>query len=183
MNIDQIIKKLNDNQVIAYPTEAVFGLGCNPLSQSAVEKLLILKNRPVEKGLILVAPTLNYLHSFIDSSQFQSIHWERLTTKHARPITWIVPASSFTPSFITGQFSTVAIRLCSHEAVKLLCEKTGFAITSTSANLSGLPPCKSVQEVKAQFGECFPVLEMNIGEASNPSEIRDLFTGKIFRQG
>ena len=52
MKLTEIVEKLKQNQVVAYPTEAVFGLGCNPFSQSAVENLLILKQRPLEKGLI-----------------------------------------------------------------------------------------------------------------------------------
>ena len=61
MNREQIAEALRQNQVVAYPTEAVFGLGCNPQSESAVKKLLNLKQRPVEKGLILVAPSLDFL--------------------------------------------------------------------------------------------------------------------------
>ena len=60
MNIQQIAACLMQDEVVAYPTEAVFGLGCNPLSESAVRKLLDLKQRPIEKGLILVAPNLHF---------------------------------------------------------------------------------------------------------------------------
>ena len=68
MNIQQIAACLMQDEVVAYPTEAVFGLGCNPLSESAVRKLLDLKQRPIEKGLILVAPNLHFLQQFIDFS-------------------------------------------------------------------------------------------------------------------
>ena len=54
-NLDEIIARLQNNEVVAYPTEAVFGLGCNPNSETAVQALLTLKQRPVEKGLILLA--------------------------------------------------------------------------------------------------------------------------------
>ncbi|MFU2114637.1 Sua5/YciO/YrdC/YwlC family protein [[Pasteurella] aerogenes] len=183
MNIAQIVTQLKQNQVVAYPTEAVFGLGCNPLSESAVEKLLILKQRPVDKGLILVAPALSYLQPFMDTREFTSLHWQRLTAHYDHPTTWVVPAAATTPRFLTGKFSSIAIRLCPHPAVKQLCEQTGFALTSTSANLSGLTPCKTAKEVKQQFGDEFPVLDMAVGEAQNPSEIRDLFTQQLFRQG
>lgn len=183
MNIQYIVDQLLKEKVVAYPTEAVFGLGCNPNSQSAVEKLLILKQRPVEKGLILVAPTLAYLQPFIDETHFESIHWQRLQADYQKPVTWIVPAKAETASFLTGQFNSIAIRISSHPAIQYLCEQTGFALTSTSANLTGLPPCKTEQEVKLQFGEDFPVLNMPIGNAKNPSEIRNLFTNQILRQG
>ncbi|WP_167383042.1 Sua5/YciO/YrdC/YwlC family protein [Pasteurella oralis] len=183
MNIQQIVERLKQNDVVAYPTEAVFGFGCNPNSESAVQKLLVLKQRPIEKGLILVAPNLNYLLPFIDTSSFEEAHWQRLQAQYDRPTTWVVPAKSTTPKFLTGQFNRIAVRLCQHEAVRQLCELAGFALTSTSANLTTLPPCRNAQEVMVQFGDDFPVLDLPVGKAMNPSEIRDLFTNQLFRQG
>lgn len=87
------------------------------------------------------------------------------------------------PSFLTGQFDSIAVRICRHPAVQQLCELAGFALTSTSANLTGLPPCKTAEQVWSQFGAFFPVLDDKVGNAQNPSEIRDLFTGQLFRQG
>lgn len=182
-NMTQVVEQLKRNEVVAYPTEAVFGLGCNPLSESAVQKLLGLKQRPIEKGLILVASNLDLLLPFIDTTNFNEQHWQDLTARYECPISWVVPANKNTPKFLTGQFSTIAVRITDHPAVKLLCEQTEFALTSTSANLTGLPPCRTAQEVKAQFGETFPVLEMEVGHAKNPSEIKDLFTQQRFRQG
>ncbi|WP_032093172.1 Sua5/YciO/YrdC/YwlC family protein [Necropsobacter rosorum] len=182
-NVQYIVEQLKHNQVVAYPTEAVFGLGCNPLNESAVQKLLVLKQRPVEKGLILVAPTLSYLQPFINIAALDAAQLQRLTARYDRPTTWLVPAAPGTPAFLTGRFDSIAIRLCRHEAVRLLCEQTGFALISTSANLSGLPPCRTAQEVKAQFGADFPVLEMATGQAENPSTIRDLLTNQVIRQG
>lgn len=183
MNIQQIVEQLKQNEVVAYPTEAVFGLGCNPNSRSAVQKLLVLKQRPVEKGLILVAPCLDYFLPFIDTTAFSQADWDRLQAKYDRPTTWVVPAKTTTPKFLTGQFDSIAVRLCDHPAVKQLCEQAGFALTSTSANLTTLPPCRTAEEVKTQFGADFPVLDLPVGEATNPSEIRDLFTHQLFRQG
>ena len=183
MNLQEIVNHLKNQQVVAYPTEAVFGLGCNPNSQSAVENLLVLKQRPMSKGLILIAPSLDFLLPFIDESRLMEEHWQRLTTQYDRPTTWVVPAKTTTPKFLTGDFDSIAVRISQHSAVKLLCEQAGFALTSTSANLTGQPPCHTAQEVKQQFGTDFPVLDMPVGGAVNPSEIRDIFTNQVFRQG
>lgn len=183
MKLDQIVEQLKQNRVVAYPTEAVFGLGCNPHSQCAVEALLALKQRPPEKGLILVAPELDLLLPFIDTTGLQDKHFQYLQAQYSHPITWVVPARSSTPKFLTGAFDSIAVRLCRHEAVKQLCTKTGFALTSTSANVSGMPPCKTAREVYSQFGADFPVLDMPVGNAPNPSEIRDLLSNQLFRQG
>ena len=110
-------------------------------------------------------------------------HWQRLTMQYDRPTTWVVPAKTTTPKFLTGDFNSIAVRISQHTAVKLLCEQAGFALTSTSANLTGQPPCHTAQEVTQQFGTDFPVLDMPVGGAVNPSEIRDIFTNQVFRQG
>ena len=183
MNLQEIVKHLKNQQVVAYPTEAVFGLGCNPNSQSAVENLLVLKQRPMSKGLILIAPSLDFLLPFIDESRLMEEHWQRLTTQYDRPTTWVVPAKTTTPKFLTGDFDSIAVRISQHSAVKLLCEQAGFALTSTSANLTGQPPCHTAQEVKQQFGTDFPVLDMPVGGAVNQSAVRDILTNKVFRQG
>ncbi|TDQ56640.1 L-threonylcarbamoyladenylate synthase [Mesocricetibacter intestinalis] len=183
MNINQLVELLHQGRVIAYPTEAVFGLGCDPNNQSAVEKLLVLKQRAPQKGLILVAPDIRFLRPFIDERPLQEIHWQRLQQEYAHPTTWVMPAKTSTPKLLTGSFDTIAVRLCTHPAVRLLCESSGTALTSTSANLSGRPPCKSAAEVYRQFGPNFPVLDMPLGTADKPSEIRDIFSCKVFRQG
>ena len=183
MNLQQIAALLRQDQVVAYPTEAVFGLGCNPLSESAVKKLLNVKRRPIEKGLILVAPHWDFLRPFIAFEQLNAEQLSRLQQKYDRPTTWVVPAKSSTPHFLTGKFDTIAVRLCDHPSVNALCQACGFALTSTSANLTGDAPCKTADEVRLQFGEHFPVLDESVGDAQNPSEIRDLLTNRLFRQG
>ncbi|KAE9533424.1 tRNA threonylcarbamoyladenosine biosynthesis protein RimN [Ursidibacter arcticus] len=178
-----IIEQLKQEQVIAYPTEAVFGLGCNPQSEIAVRKLLALKQRPEDKGLILVAPHKDFFLPYIDESKLSSIEWQRFEQKTEKAITWIMPAKSSVPRYLTGAFDTIALRLCQVPAVVELCNNVGFALTSTSANLTTLPPCRTAEEVRLQFGNDFPVLDWQTSGNSNPSEIRDIFTQHIFRQG
>lgn len=157
-NLLEIVKQLKQEQVVAYPTEAVFGLGCNPQSEKAVKKLLALKQRPEEKGLILIASDLKYLLPYIDENKMNEQAWQKLSQVGEQAITWIVPVKESVPTFLTGKFDTIAVRLCHLLAITQLCEAAGFALTSTSANLSGLPPCRTSTEVKTQFGENFPVL-------------------------
>ncbi|KMK51868.1 tRNA threonylcarbamoyladenosine biosynthesis protein RimN [[Actinobacillus] muris] len=182
-SFDQIVEQLTQNQVVAYPTEAVFGLGCNPNSEHAVHRLLALKQRPIEKGLILVAPSRDFFLPYLDESRLTDLHWQRFEQPQARPISWIMPAKASVPRYLKGQFDTIALRLCRVPAVVQLCQATGFALTSTSANLSGQTPCRTAQAVRSQFGEHFPVLDAETGGEQNPSEIRDIFSQHIFRQG
>lgn len=179
----EIVNQLKQGNVIAYPTEAVFGLGCDPNNEKAVRALLALKQRPEEKGLILLASDLKYLRPFIDENRMTDEAWQLLERVGEQAITWIVPVKREVPRYLTGKFDSIAVRLCHLPAFVELCESVGFALTSTSANLTGLPPCRTALEVKNQFGENFPVLEANTFARSNPSEIRDIFTQLIFRQG
>ncbi|MDH2997585.1 tRNA threonylcarbamoyladenosine biosynthesis protein RimN [Pasteurellaceae bacterium LFhippo2] len=182
-SLSEIIEKLKQDQVIAYPTEAVFGLGCNPNSEQAVRSLLKLKNRPEEKGLILIAPNTELLLPYIDQTKLSETEWQRFEQISDQAITWVMPANPNTPKYLTGQFDTIAVRLCQVPAVVDICDATGFALTSTSANLTTLPPCRTAQEVISQFGEDFPVVDQPTLGRTSPSEIRDIFSQHIFRQG
>lgn len=182
-SLNDIIEQLRQNRVVAYPTEAVFGLGCNPNSEQAVRALLELKQRPEEKGLILIAPDREFLLPYIDESRIGESEWQRLERQSDKAITWVVPAKTNVPGYLRGQFDTIAVRICRVQAVVDLCSGCGFALTSTSANLSGQPPCRTAEEVVEQFGPDFPVLFAKTGGRINPSEIRDIFTQHIFRQG
>ena len=123
------------------------------------------------------------MQPFVDFSHLSDEQLACLQAQYEHPITWVVPAKAEVPHFLTGQFNSIAVRLCTHPAVKALCEKTGFALTSTSANLTGLSPCRNADAVRSQFGADFPVLDEVVGQAQNPSEIRDLLTNQLFRQG
>lgn len=182
-SFSQIVEKLKQNQVVAYPTEAVFGLGCNPNSLQAVRSLLNLKQRSESKGLILIAPSVEYFLPYIDETILSQKHWQRFSYTDKQAITWVMPAKKTVPTYLKGNFNSIALRLCRVPAVTQLCEATGFALTSTSANLSGEPPCRTAQEVIKQFGNHFPVLNAPTGGKKNPSEIRDIFTQNVLRQG
>jgi L-threonylcarbamoyladenylate synthase len=182
-NLQFIVNQLRQQQVVAYPTEAVFGLGCDPDDQIAVEKLLQLKQRSWEKGLILIAADYEQLRPYVDDSQLTQEQMNHVFSRWPGPVTWVMPAHSATPKWLTGRFNSLAVRVSDHLLVRALCLAFGKPIVSTSANLSGLAPCKTYLAVKQQFGQSFPVLDGMVGERQNPSEIRDALTGELFRQG
>jgi len=181
--ISQLVELLKQQQVIAYPTEAVFGVGCDPDSEVAVNRLLALKQRPVEKGLILIAASFEQLKPYIDDASLNAAQREAVFKHWPGPVTFVFPAKPSTPRWLTGRFDSLAVRVTDHPLVIQLCEAYGKPLVSTSANLTGLPPCRTAQEVLEQFGEAFPVMKGPTGGRQNPSEIRDALTGKLFRQG
>ncbi len=170
-------KVLQQGGVIAYPTEAVFGLGCDPLNETAVMRLLSLKKRPIDKGLILIADDFSQVAHFL-----QPLNQQQKKHTQASETTWIFPAKKEAPQWITGQFNSIAIRISKHPAVKQLCQSFGSALISTSANLSGLEPAKTSEAVIAQFDQLLDgVLDNKVGELSKPTEIRDSLSGNTIR--
>lgn len=182
-HIDFLVEVLKKQNVIAYPTEAVFGVGCDPDSEIAVNRLLALKQRPVEKGLILIASSFAQLTPYIDDSILTQQQRDAVFSRWPGPVTFVFPAKSSTPRWLTGGFDTLAVRVTDHPLVIALCSAFGKPLVSSSANLTGLPPCRSTHDVQRQFGHDFPVLDGATGGRLNPSEIRDALTGELFRKG
>ncbi|CNI40829.1 sua5 YciO YrdC YwlC family protein [Yersinia massiliensis] len=179
----EVLRALQQEEVIAYPTEAVFGLGCDPDSEKAVNALLALKQRPWQKGLILIAASYEQLKPYVDDSALSDLQRETIFSCWPGPVTWVIPARADTPRWLTGNFDSLAVRVSDHPLVQQLCLQYGKPVVSTSANLSGLEPCRTEEEVRIQFGPSLPVLLGKVGGRLNPSEIRDALTGKQFRQG
>ena len=154
LKLDQAVKVLQQGGVIAYPTEAVYGLGCDPENLTAVKNILELKKREKEKGLILVAanfeqlkPYLTPLEKHIEDKIISS--WKNSTS----PITWLVPAKSEVSDYLKGKFDSLAIRVSHHPLVKELCEMFDSAIVSTSANISKQEAARTSEQVKEIFNE------------------------------
>ncbi|SEG57879.1 L-threonylcarbamoyladenylate synthase [Vibrio hangzhouensis] len=183
-NFQSTVAALQSGEVIAYPTEGVFGVGCDPDDTQAIEKLLAVKERPVEKGLILIAANYDQLRPYIDESQLTDEQLENVRQTWPGPYTWIMPASSRVSSWLSGAFDTIAVRVTDHALVQKLCLAYGKPITSTSANLSGMPSCMTTDEVKQQLGDRLTaILEGDTGGRDKPSEIRDARSQQVLRQG
>jgi L-threonylcarbamoyladenylate synthase len=174
-------RALQRGGVIAYPTEAVWGLGCDPFDQAACERLLELKNRDWRKGLILVAARFEQLEPYVEIPSKNAL--KRATATWPGPATWIFPASEHCPIWISGEHDGVAVRVSNHPVVTTLCEAWGGALVSTSANLSGREPARSVAQVRLYFRrEIDFLLPGALGHLAKPTTIRDVATGHILRR-
>lgn len=183
-NFQHTLQALQQGEVIAYPTEGVFGVGCDPDNPQAIKKLLDLKQRPMEKGLILIAASYEQLLPYIDESQLTEAQLATVKATWPGPVTWIMPTSSIVTDWVSGQFESIAVRVTDHPLVQRMCNEFGKPLTSTSANLTGEPPCMTTEEVQQQLGQhLVAILEGQTGGREKPSEIRDAKTSKILRQG
>ncbi|PPI87896.1 L-threonylcarbamoyladenylate synthase type 1 TsaC [Candidatus Pantoea edessiphila] len=182
-SIQNCIEELNRGGIIIYPTEAVFGFGCDPENEIAVMKLILLKNRSINKGFILIAENYDQLKKYIADYKISSIQRKHMFSYWPGPTTFVVPTVPQTYKWLTGRFNSLAVRVTNHPNVKELCNKFGKPIISTSANIANRTPCYTPQEVIKQFGQSFPILFGNTCGRKRPSEIRNIITGDIIRQG
>ncbi len=166
--------------VIAYPTEAVWGLGCDPRNDDAVRKLLALKRRDWRKGLILIAADFSQLQRYVMPVS-QALLSSALETWPG-PHTWLFPASAAAPPLVTGGRSSIAVRVTAHPLAAALCARYGGALVSTSANVAGRLPAHTATQVRQRFnGQLDYLLAGALGGHGTPTSIRDLATGKVVR--
>jgi L-threonylcarbamoyladenylate synthase len=166
--------------VIACPTEAVWGLSCDPLSETAVASLLELKRRPRSKGLILVAATMSQLEWLLQGLPASQL--ARLELSWPGPSTWLIPHLDRVPPWIHGDHDTVAVRVSAHPVVSALCRCWGGALVSSSANPAGAQPALHSFQVRRYFGERLDcIVPGALGGARRPSVIKHLASDEIVR--
>ncbi len=171
------VAELRRGGVLAYPTEGVWGLGCDPRNRRALRKILALKARPQKKGVLLVA-----------ANQAQTrFYWQATEPLALQPeaywpgTTLVLPASRPCPAWIRGQHDGIALRVSAHPGIRALCRAFGGAIVSTSANPAGKRPARSLRELRRHFGRDLLTLPARLGGQGRPSRIIDARSGKILR--
>ena len=180
--IDTAVAAMRNGGVIAYPTEAVFGLGCDPDNHTALTALLELKQRPASKGLILIAAEVSQLLPYI--AEVDAALRQRALATWPGPVTWLFPCARQIDPLLSGDHDTIAVRVTAHPVAHELCLSFGKAIVSTSANLSGHAPARTVAEVRTQFADRLAaIVNGQVDHRAQPSEIRDLVSNKVIRSG
>lgn len=137
--------------IIAYPTEGVYGLGCDPFNADAVGRILQIKGRPVSKGLILIADKIERLTPYLQPLT-QEQH-QKLEQSWPGPTTWVIPHNGMLPDWVTGGRATVAVRVTSHPVAARLCQSVRIPLVSTSANRSNRPSLTTCFQVRQQLGK------------------------------
>lgn len=174
-------RTLDGGGVIAYPTEAVWGLGCDPWNPGAVERILELKQRPVEKGVILVAGSVAQIRFLLDPlpPELQ----EKAMAYWPGPVTCLLPdVRKQIPEQVRGRHSSIAVRVSDHPVVRVLCEAAGFPLVSTSCNPAGRQPARTSWQVRRYFeGQLDWLVPGALGGNRQPSRIIDLVSGKQLR--
>ncbi len=173
-------RRLRKQEVLAYPTESCFGLGCDPFDRRAVQRVLRIKGRPQIKGLILIAADVRQLALFVDAGALRAAdaagYWPG-------PVTLLLPAARRCPTWVRGRHASVAVRVTAHPAARDVCRRYGCALVSTSANRSGEQPVRTTRELARRMGAS-RVHRFNgrVGGAKRPSRIIDWVSGRTIRE-
>lgn len=184
---------LNQGNLLAYPTEAVWGIGCDPFNEQAVRHILTIKNRPIDKGMIVITADSQLIDDFFQPLPLTIQNTIRQTWQHshnqATTFLFPIPCHIDIPNWVTGGRDTLAIRVIHHQAIATLCQtlaKTspnnpyGFLI-STSCNPSGEAPTTTLEQAQAYFGNSIGYFNAATLGYTQPSQIKDALTGEMIR--
>jgi L-threonylcarbamoyladenylate synthase len=177
--INTAAEQLKAGKVVAYPTEAVYGLGCDPLNEQAVMHLLAIKQRPIEKGLILIAANLEQLQPYL---MLNDDILAKIIPTWPGAVTWVIPAKPSVPKRLTGEHNTLAVRVTAHPVAQQLCACYGGAIVSTSANATTEPAMRTAEQVFTAFADTdIFILNGKVGELQQETAIYDAVSGVRLR--
>jgi L-threonylcarbamoyladenylate synthase len=179
-HIREAVRHIATGGVIAYPTETVYGLGCDPFNGGAVLRLLELKQRNISQGVILIASHFEQLESLL--LPVSSVAKNRIMKSWPGPVTWTLPCLPETPSWLCGKHTSLAVRVTSHPVAAALCDEWGGPLVSSSANIHGKHPATSPLALRRAFnGYLDYILHDTDNSSGKPSVIRDGISGKIIR--
>jgi L-threonylcarbamoyladenylate synthase len=181
-SLANVVAALRAGGVVAYPTEAVFGLGCDPQNRAACERLFAIKQRPATQGVLLIGAAFAQVEPYIDVAAVPPEAMARARSSWPGPHTWIFPRAATTPDWLAGSHSGIALRVTAHAPAAELCRAFGGAIVSTSANRHGAPPALNARDVHAAFdSEIDAILNERVGGLERPTPIRDAISGDTVR--
>lgn len=182
LSLEHAAAALARGGVVVYPTEAVWGIGCDPFDQAAVLRLLAIKRRPLDKGVIVMAASIGQLDRLIDWDALPRERADAVRASWPGPNTWAVPATAAVPAWIRGSHDSVAVRVTAHPTARALCEALGVPLVSTSANLAGQPPAFAREQLDpALLALADGVCAGETGGLSAPTPIRVALSGEVLR--
>lgn len=182
----KIKETLDNDGVIAFVTDTVWGLGCLPNSKKAVDKIYEIKKREAQKPLILMSNNIKNLKPYVKKINQTA---QELIEKHfPGALTLVLEKTEKAPDYITSNFNTVGIRVPDNEVFKEICEAiTGHVLATTSANLSHEPSAKTYEQALENMGTKADLIIKDFGYRAKGLEstvalvLKDEI--KILRQG
>ncbi len=172
-------KILRSGGIVAHACEGVWGLACDPFSRYATSRILRIKQRKSDKGLIVIGSKSGDFNAEISALDFN--RRSEVEASWPGPETWVAPTNRF-PDWITGGRTTIAFRVPGSPQARQLCRAFGGVLVSTSANRSGFPPAMTENEVARLLAKSIDyILPGHVGKNRRPSRIRNAITGAVLR--
>lgn len=179
-DFNKAISSLNKGGVVLYPTESVYGLGASPDNEEAIKKIIKIKQRPPEKGFILIAAKVDMILPFIKKPN--DTLWQKILNTWPGPVTWVFEKNDDALTLLSGKFNSLAIRVTEHPIAKKLSELFQKPLISTSANISGEPPVKTFAGLNPNLTDKVDcIIKGDCGNLAKPTPIFDALTGKQLR--
>ena len=179
-NCDEAVRFLKTGSVICYPTEAVYGLGCDPWCETAVNEIYKIKNRTKDKPFLLVASSVEQLNKLVNIKKITD------EVKNSWPghNTWLIPSKLSTPKWlVNSKTNLIGVRVSNHPVIIEICKKFDSPIISTSANKSHETSINNKQDVINMLSDNIDFLvDGNLGNEKKPSIIKNMITNKIIRK-
>lgn len=179
-DINELVESLRFGGIVIYPTDTIWGIGCDATNVAAIQKIYELKNREADKPLIILVSDLDMLKEYVDE-----IHprIESLLYFHEKPLTVIYPNVRDLPDILKGENDSVGIRIVQDEYCRTFIKALGKPIVSTSVNLSGTPPPVHFAEISYDLLEAADYVSgyrrKEVFEANASSIITFNHNGKI----
>ena len=184
MDFEQAGICLRGGGVIAYPTEAVWGLGCDPFDAAAVRRLLTIKQRPAAKGMIVIAANFEQVQAHVRWTELPEARRADILATWPGPNTWLIPCQVHVPAWLRGEHDTLAVRVTGHAIAAGLCTAFGGVLVSTSANRSGEAPARALSELSSDLlAQLDGWVDGPTDGRAQPSTIRDARSGEVVRPG
>jgi len=174
--IDMAVRVLSRDGLVVYPTETVYGLGADALSEDAVLKVYVVKNRPLSRPISIAVSDMDMLGAVAVVDEAARAFIKRFLPG---PVTVILPVKSCLPEIITGGTGLVGIRWPAHEIALAIIARLDSPITATSANVSGETPPTRPEDVYIHSDYLVDGGDL----PGTPSTVVDLTTLRILRKG
>ncbi len=146
-DIDKAVEVLRKGGVILYPTDTIWGLGCDATNPQAVEKIYKIKQRSNSKSMLILLDSMNKL---MDYAYVPSMAWELIKVSN-HPLTIIYPEAKNLASNLIAEDGTIGIRIVRDDFCRDLIRAFGKPIVSTSANISGKPAPANFKEISPEI--------------------------------
>ena len=172
-------KAIRNGEVVAYPTETVYGLGVNPLDENALKRLFEVKKRDAGKSVLVIVSNLAQLNALVGGLSEQA--QKCIERFWPGPLSLLLPIAGNLSPLLTAGSNKLCVRCPSCETARRLCDEFGGAITSTSANISGDEPATSLEGLNLEGVSI--AIDGGTLPSSEPSTIFDPDTGRILREG